>query len=223
MVPALEISSLAFTRPRGFTLDVDHLTLEPGAQLLLEGPSGCGKSTLLMLAAGLLDPVQGSIKVDGLEIGHLRGGERDEIRAQRIGMVFQTHHLIAGLSARENVALPMLFAGVAAADQRSRADSLLEGLGLSDPTARVDRLSVGQQQRVAIARAIATRPTIVLADEPTAALDPVHAATAIELLQRVCTESEAALLITSHDPSLRGRFDTVTDFNDVAQTSEATV
>ena len=137
-------------------------------------------------------------------------------------MVFQTHHLIAGLSARENVALPMLFAGVAAPDQRSRADSLLEGLGLSDPTARVDRLSVGQQQRVAIARAIATRPTIVLADEPTASLDPAHAETAIDLLQRACTESEAALLITSHDPSLRDRFETVIDFKDIARTSEAT-
>ena len=222
MAPALEISALEFTRPRGFALEVDHLTLEPGGQLLLEGPSGCGKSTMLMLAAGLLDPDRGSIKVDGLEIGHLRGGERDEIRAQRIGMVFQTHHLIAGLSARENVALPMLFAGVAVPDQRARADSLLEGLGLSDPTARVDRLSVGQQQRVAIARAIATRPTIVLADEPTAALDPDHAATAIDLLQRACAESEAALLITSHDPSLRDRFETVTDFKDVARTSEAT-
>ena len=222
MPPALEITDLEFARPRGFTLAVEHLALDPGERVLLQGPSGCGKSTLLMLAAGLLDPDRGSITIDELDIVPLRGGERDEVRAHRIGMVLQTHHLILGLSARENVSLPLLFSGVAPREQRARADALLSELGLSDPSARVDRLSVGQQQRVAIARAIATRPAVVLADEPTAALDPAHAATAIDLLRRACEEVDAALLVTSHDPTLRDRFERVVEFEDIASTSEAT-
>ncbi len=220
MDQALEINALRFRRPRGFSIEIEELALASGEQRLLHGPSGCGKSTLLMLAAGLLDPDAGSILIEGTEIGTLRGAERDAVRAHRIGMVFQTHHLISGLSARDNVSLPMLFAGVPAREHRGRADELLSKLGLHDPTSRVDRLSVGQQQRVAVARAVAIDPTIVLADEPTAALDPEHAATAIELLQDVCRVSGAALLVTSHDPMLRERFDGSLDFADIATTTE---
>ena len=217
---ALKIRDLRFARPEGFSITIRDFSLSVDEQVLLAGPSGCGKSTLLLLAAGLLDADSGEIALAGKAITDARGGRRDAIRADRVGMVFQTHHLLPGFTARENVSVPLLFGGIRPAEHAAIADPLLARLGISDPSVRVDRLSVGQQQRVAIARALVGNPAVVFADEPTAALDPENAATAVSLLKEICRERNAALLLTSHDPGLESAFSRVIRFDELAQTSE---
>jgi len=215
MPAALEIEGVRFAYRRhgadgaAFALRVDRFELAAGEQVLLAGPSGGGKSTLLALIAGLLEPAAGSIRVAGDAITGMHGAARDLFRGRRIGMIFQTFNLLHGFSVRENVEVAMLATGVPRGEQRSRAESLLRALGIERADAPVDELSVGQQQRVAVARAIACRPALVLADEPTASLDPSTATTAMELIQRCCLESGAALLCTSHDPEMRSRFQRV--------------
>ena len=221
MDPALDIRDLHFRRPGGFEIDVPDLRIAAAEQVLLTGPSGCGKSTLLMLAAGLLDLDAGSISIAGQAISEVRGAARDALRADRVGMVFQTHHLLPGLTARENVGTALLFGGVPKGRHAEIAGGLLDRLQVEAGT-RIDRLSVGQQQRVAIARALAGEPSIILADEPTAALDPEHAENAIALLQEICRERGAALLLTSHDPSLESSFERVIRFSDLARSEEST-
>ena len=209
--PALEVRGLRFTREgeRGrkpFELSLPSLAIAHGEELLLVGRSGCGKSTLLQLVAGLLDPSSGSILVGGTEINALRGAARDRFRGREIGMVFQTFHLLTGFTARENVLAALLMADSPAAERDERAENLLRSLGLEDLDARVEELSVGQQQRVAIARALACRPTLVLADEPTASLDPENAVNALRVLRDACREQGAALLVVSHDPAVEPHF-----------------
>ncbi|MBI1302390.1 MAG: ATP-binding cassette domain-containing protein [Phycisphaera sp.] len=209
--PALEVRGIRFARAgeRGrkpFELVLPSLTLAAGEEMLLVGRSGCGKSTLLQLIAGLLDPSSGSVLVGGTEINALRGAARDRFRGREIGMVFQTFHLLTGFTARENVLAALLMADSPAAERAARADNLLRSLGLEDLDARVEELSVGQQQRVAIARALACRPTLVLADEPTASLDPENAVNALRVLRDACREQGAALLVVSHDPAVEPHF-----------------
>lgn len=220
MTNSLEIRGLRFERADGFSLEVPTLTLGAGEQALIAGPSGCGKSTLLLLAAGLLEPEAGEIRIGGDDLVALGPAARDALRARRIGMVFQTHHLLSGFTARENVALALLFGGVPPREHADRAAALLEELGIDRPDARVDRQSVGQQQRIAIARAAALGPDIILADEPTASLDPEAGRTAIELLQRTCRERGAALLLTSHDPTLGELMPRTIDFEDLVRGAE---
>lgn len=222
-VPALSIRGLRFRYGRapvpspadggalagaaGWIVDLPALTLEPGAQMLLVGRSGCGKSTLLQLVAGLLDPVEGEVSVAGQRVHALGGGARDRWRGRNIGMIFQTFQLLPGFTALESVMMALHFAGEAPKAQRERASSLLRELGIERLDAPCEELSVGQQQRVAVARAVACRPALVLADEPTASLDPETADTAMDLVQETCRRSGAALLCTSHDPRMERRFD----------------
>ena len=151
MPPAIDISDLQFGYSDGFRIHVDRLKLDPGEQALLCGPSGCGKSTLMNLASGLLDASGGSILISGESITDSSGSQRDAIRGRLIGMVFQTHHLLVGFTARENLEVAMLFSDVPRSEHRSRAEKLLTGLELDRIDAPVERLSVGQQQRVAVA------------------------------------------------------------------------
>ncbi|MFM7797685.1 MAG: ATP-binding cassette domain-containing protein [Planctomycetota bacterium] len=205
--PALRITDLAFAFPGAdWSLSVPVLSLAAGEHALLVGGSGRGKSTLLQLIAGLRDASAGSVEVAGVRISALRGAARDEARGRRIGMIFQTFNLLHGFSAAENVLAALMFSELPAAEHGARAEALLGRLGIPAPDADVDRLSVGQQQRVAVARALAARPALVLADEPTASLDPANAAAAMDLIQEACRADGAALLCTSHDPSLRSRF-----------------
>ena len=205
--PALSIRDLTFAYPgAGWTLRVPRLELAAGEQVLLVGGSGRGKSTLLQLVAGLRDPASGSVEVAGVRMDALRGAARDEARGRRIGMIFQTFNLLHGFSALENVLAALMFSAMPAGEHEGRARSLLGTLGIDQPDAEVDRLSVGQQQRVAVARALAARPALVLADEPTASLDPENTAAAMDLIQRACRADGAALLCTSHDPAMRPRF-----------------
>jgi putative ABC transport system ATP-binding protein len=206
--PALVIRELRFTYPGGTPLHVPSLSLAPGEQLLLTGHSGSGKSTLLNLVAGLLTADSGTIQIAGDDIQALHGAARDHLRGRRIGMVFQTFNLLHGFTAIENVTLAMMFSDKPAREHDARAAELLSTLGL-DAAHRgkhADRLSIGQQQRVAVARALACSPVLVLADEPTASLDPQNAATAIELLKSACSTAGAALLCVSHDPLLPSQF-----------------
>lgn len=209
---ALSICDLTFRFPgtpgETPTVGIPALSLAPGEQLLLTGPSGCGKSTLLSLIAGLLTADAGTISIAGENIQALGSAARDRLRGRRIGMVFQTFNLLHGFTAAENVMLALMFSDLQPRAHRERATQLLSTLGLDQAhqTRRVDRLSVGQQQRVAVARALACSPTLVLADEPTASLDPDNAAAAVGLLRSACSSANAALLCVSHDPALPALF-----------------
>lgn len=212
--PALEISGLKFRYPEssggGWVVDVASFALARGEQCVLTAGSGKGKSTLLNLVAGLMEPTAGTVRVAGTDLGTLRGAERDLFRGRNIGMIFQTFNLLHGFSAAENVMAALMFSAVPAKEHRARAVELLTRLGIERVDAEVDRLSVGQQQRVAVARAVAAgggSPALVLADEPTASLDPENAAGAIALIREACRASGAALLCVSHDPAVWGMFE----------------
>jgi len=205
--PALEIARLCFRYGEGgFELQLPTLALGRGEELLLLGRSGCGKSTLLQIIAGLVDPQSGSVRVAGQDMHALRGSARDRYRGRSIGMVFQTFNLLHGFTAIENVMVAMLMSDLPKAEWRPRAESLLASLGIDRIDAPAEELSVGQQQRVAVARALACRPALVLADEPTASLDPDNAANAVKILRTACREQGAALLVVSHDPMLEVLF-----------------
>jgi len=194
-------------------LDVAELRLAEGAQVALRGRSGSGKTTLLNLIAGVLRADAGRITVAGFEITALPEAGRDRVRADCLGYVFQTFNLLQGLTALENVLLPMMLRG---GGDRARAAALLERVGMKDRLAyRPRQLSVGQQQRVAVARALANRPKLVLADEPTGNLDEQHAGEALRLLRDVCRENGAALLVVSHDARVLGQFERVLDLKEL--------
>jgi putative ABC transport system ATP-binding protein len=193
-------------QPTRWSLTIPRLEIARAEQVLLSASSGAGKSTLLSLIAGLMDPDSGSVEIDGQRIHALRGAARDRFRGARVGVIFQTFNLLVGFSALENVMAALYFGGVPEREHASRAKELLSRLGITRAGALVERLSVGQQQRVAVARAMACRPALVLADEPTASLDPENAGVAMELVQGVCKEQGAALLCVSHDPSMTARF-----------------
>ncbi|MDA1007760.1 MAG: ATP-binding cassette domain-containing protein [Planctomycetota bacterium] len=217
MTLAVSIDQLQFRYPDGFSLSVSSLNVEDQEQMLLAGISGTGKSTLLHLIAGIEDAKSGKITIHGTDITALAGAARDRFRGRWVGMVFQTHHLLPGFSARENILIAMMASDVPQSERPVRANALLDKVGLSssDRDRSADRLSVGQQQRVAVARAVAARPALVLADEPTASLDPKNADAAIALLQETCKAEGAALLCTSHDPSMRQRFSRVVELDAV--------
>lgn len=209
-MPALQIENLRFRYGHAATLpwviDIVALELPRAEQLLLTGTSGSGKSTLLYLVAGLMEPNAGNVLVDGQDIHVLTGEKRDLFRGEKIGMIFQTFNLLQGFTALENAMAPMMFSGIPAGEHHDRAMQLLRTLEIDEPNQRVEQMSIGQQQRVAIARSVACEPVLVLADEPTASLDPQNAVAAMDLIQQTCREHGAALLCTSHDPTLIDRF-----------------
>jgi len=209
--PALQVDKLYFRYPSAaadslWNVDIRALTLAADEQILLTGASGRGKSTLLYLIAGLIEPAGGTVSVAGQDIFAMRGSHRDLFRGTSIGMIFQTFNLLHGFSAIENVLAALLFSTIPPKEHAARAKKLLDQVGIDSPDREVTQLSIGQQQRVAVARAMATSPALVLADEPTASLDPENAEAAMELIQSTCRSVGAALLCTSHDPSMSARF-----------------
>ena len=192
-------------------IDVPAFALGDGEQVALVGGSGTGKTTLLHLIAGILAPDSGRILFaengqpnNAIDLAQLSEAQRDVFRGRNVGYIFQTHHLLPGFTALENVLLGMTFTG--RSPDRPWARRLLEAVGLSDRlNYKPGKLSVGQQQRVAVARALANRPKLVLADEPTGALDPKTAQQVLDLVRQLCAEVGAALLLVSHDPQISGQ------------------
>jgi ABC-type lipoprotein export system ATPase subunit len=177
------------------------LRLEPGEFVALNGPSGCGKSTLLNMIGSLARPDSGSIAVDGSPISSLRSPSA--YRRATVGFVFQLHHLLPMLTAGSNVEVPLIGAGVGRRERRERARDLLAEVGLAE---RVDhlpsQLSGGERQRVAVARALANRPRLLLADEPTGALDSKSSLRVLELLASLRERYGMTMLVVSYDPEV---------------------
>jgi len=221
--PILQLTDLkkSFKAPDGesqLVIDVPEFHLEAGAQVALAGRSGSGKTTFLNLIAGLLTPDSGRLEVCGRELSSLSESERDVMRAKDVGYVFQTFNLLGAYSALENVALGMLFG---AGGDLDFARELLVEVGLEDRLQyRPHELSSGQRQRVAVARALASRPALVLADEPTGSLDTQHAAAALALLRAACERHSAALLLVSHDPEILLAFDRRLDLDEINRAAE---
>jgi putative ABC transport system ATP-binding protein len=192
------------------------LEIGRGDYLAVMGPSGSGKSTLLNILGCLDRPTAGSYAFAGRDVGLLTDAERTRLRQSEIGFVFQFFHLLPRLTAQGNVELPMLFAGVARADRRRRAEQALAAVGLADRTHhRPDQLSGGQRQRVALARAVVMEPALLLADEPTGNLDRAAAAEVMELLGRVNARGQTVVLVT-HDPEVASQARTTVRMDDGA-------
>lgn len=191
------------------------LSVAPGEIVALVGPSGSGKSTLLQ-AVGLLEGgFEGSIMIAGAEAAKLDAGGRTEVRRDRLGFIYQFHHLLPDFSAVENVVLPQLIHGSTREDADARAAELLSALGLAKRlTHRPSQLSGGEQQRVAVARALATRPALVLADEPTGNLDEATADVVLEEFLRLVRHEGSAALIATHNERLAARMDRVVRLHD---------
>ena len=186
-------------------LSIDEWDVPQGEASLVMGPSGSGKSTLLAIIAGLLAASDGHVRVGDTEVTALRPAERDRFRARHVGLVPQTLHLIGVLSVRENLALARSLAGLP--PDPVALDGALATLGIAELSQRrASRLSVGEAQRTAIARAIVNRPRLILADEPTAALDDVNCERALGLLRSQAKACGATLVIATHDRRLEPHF-----------------
>lgn len=218
-MPLLEIHQLkkSFASPDEevrLAVDVPSFSLSEREQAALSGESGSGKTTFLNLISGILPADSGTIRIAGREMTALSESERDRLRASKVGYIFQTFNLLQGFTCLENILLRMSFGG--GKPDRRLAKRLLERVGLRKRTEYYPRqLSIGQQQRVAAARALASRPSLVLADEPTGNLDSANAKEALSLIRETCEENGAALLLVSHDPTALEQFAERKDFSKI--------
>ena len=206
--PAVELENVHLSLGRGAArvhiLKGISLKIERGETAALTGPSGSGKSTLLMVMAGLERPDAGSVKVDGTSLGRLGEDALARFRRARIGIVFQSFHLIPTMTALENVAIPLELAGVAEAF--ALASGELAAVGLDDKLGHYPaQLSGGEQQRVALARALAPQPAILVADEPTGNLDEATGAGIIDLMFALKRDRGATLVLVTHDFALASK------------------
>jgi putative ABC transport system ATP-binding protein len=185
------------------------LSVEAGAMVAVMGPSGSGKSTLLTIAGSLEDPSEGEVLVDGVSLATMSRNAKAQLRRRSIGYVFQDFNLLAGLTAAENVALPLELDGVSARKARAAGLKALAELGLGDRASHFpDQLSGGERQRVSIARAVVGDRRLLLADEPSGALDSVNAEEVMRLLHTACKRGVAAVVVT-HDAQLASWADRV--------------
>jgi putative ABC transport system ATP-binding protein len=215
----------AFRNPDGSRLpiiDIPHFQVGLGEQMVLVGRSGSGKTTLLHLIAGISRPDSGSVKIAGFDLALLAEAECDRFRAERVGYVFQTFNLLPGFSALENVLLGMRFAH--GRPDAARARHLIERVGLAHRMHhKPAMLSVGEQQRVAVARALANKPTLLLADEPTANVDTGHQRQILQLLRAGCSEENVALILVTHTPEIAAQFDRVESLEEINRVFRAPV
>jgi ABC-type lipoprotein export system ATPase subunit len=200
-------------------LDIPRFAVEAGEQMLLIGQSGCGKTTLLHVIAGISTPDAGTVRLDGLDVSQLSEAGRDRFRAAKLGYVFQTFNLLPGFTALENVLLGMTFAR--GRRDVGRAKHLLERVGLSHREQHKPRqMSVGEQQRVAVARALANRPKLLLADEPTANVDPGNQQKIIELIRETCREEKISLVMVTHSLEIAAQFPRVDRLEEINRLSQ---
>ncbi|WP_068547110.1 lipoprotein-releasing ABC transporter ATP-binding protein LolD [Thalassotalea crassostreae] len=184
------------------------LAVEAGELLAIVGSSGCGKSTFLHLAGALDTPTQGSVKIDNTDIYQLSDSQRADFRNKHLGFIYQFHHLMMEFSAEENVAMPLLIRGDKPAQALAAAKEMLEKVGLSHRFShRPSQLSGGERQRVAIARALVTKPSLVLADEPTGNLDFETAEQIFQLIQELNRSENTSFVVVTHDLTLASRMD----------------
>jgi len=178
-----------------------NLAIESGEFTALVGPSGSGKTTLLQLLGCLDRPTSGHVFISGKDVSQLNRDQRADMRRGTIGFIFQFFALIPTLTAYENIEMPLLLNGHSASERHARITELLEAVGLGDRGAsRPDQLSGGQQQRVAIARALASKPSLILADEPTANLDTPNGKQVMETMTRLNRETGVTFVFATHDP-----------------------
>ena len=199
----LELRDITKSFPQQRVLEGISLTVSDGESVAIMGPSGSGKSTLLHCMSGVLVPDQGEVLFDGHDVAAMSDAERSRLRLEHFGFIFQDGQLLPELTATENVALPQIMRGVPRSQAHDEAIDMLTRLGLG---AYVDRypgqLSGGQGQRVAIARALAGPPSVVFADEPTAALDQATGHEVMQQIVAVCQKFGVALVVVTHDPKI---------------------
>ncbi|WNC73685.1 lipoprotein-releasing ABC transporter ATP-binding protein LolD [Thalassotalea psychrophila] len=184
------------------------LTVKKGELLAIVGSSGCGKSTFLHLAGALDTPTSGSVEIDNIDIYGLSDSKRAEFRNKHLGFIYQFHHLMMEFSAEENVAMPLLIRGDKPKAALAEAKNMLAKVGLSHRTHhRPSELSGGERQRVAIARALVTKPSLVLADEPTGNLDFDTAEQIFQLIKELNRSENTSFVVVTHDLTLAGRMD----------------
>lgn len=189
-------------------LDIGTLALQAGARIALTGPSGSGKTTFINIITGMERAGSGSVTWGGDDLARLSEARRDRWRARNVGLVMQEFHLFPGLSAVANVLLPQRLSRFGLpAEMRGRALELLERVGIERPGQLVETMSRGQMQRVAVARALAGRPGLIVADEPTASLDPESGEAVAGLLLELAGETGSTLIVATHDERLVGRLD----------------
>ncbi|MZR30496.1 ABC transporter ATP-binding protein [Sneathiella litorea] len=217
--PVLKLENIGRTFSQGqekvLVLENVALELHPGEIVALLGPSGSGKSTLLQLAGLLEPPTMGSVIIDGIDCSKARDTKRTEVRRDKIGFVYQFHHLLPEFSAVENVMMPNLISGVPKSKAKSHATELLTRMGLEHRLShRPAKLSGGEQQRVAIARALANNPLILLADEPTGNLDEQTAEMVFQYFLDVTRDRGVAALVATHNTELASRMDRIVRVHD---------
>lgn len=219
---AVEVEHLTKIYGKGHTrvtaLSDASFSVSPGDLVAIIGPSGSGKTTLLTTIGLVNEPTRGKVVIDGTSVsedGWIPGLDMKRIRREKLGFIFQAHNLIPFLTAIENVMVSLTLNGVGNREAKSRARELLENLGLED---RLDTypsaLSGGEAQRVAIARALINRPKVVLADEPTAALDTENGKNVMALLKKLAMENRSAILVVTHDRRMVEDFDRIFEVHD---------
>jgi putative ABC transport system ATP-binding protein len=218
----IKIDSVRFhwSKKNSFKIFVPNFEINKGEKVLLLGESGSGKTTLLSLICGFLNPLSGSISINGSTINKLSSKTKDEHRADNIGIIFQQFNLLPYANVIDNIVLPLYFSKVRSANvtnQRESALNLCKQLRLPDDIDqyKASSLSVGQQQRVAVARALIGNPSLVIADEPTSSLDTDAQQIFLDLMFEQISNNKSTLLMVSHDRSLAERFDRLIDINKV--------
>ena len=198
-----------------YALSGTSFTINNGEMVAIMGPSGSGKSTLMSIIGCLDVPTEGRYRLDGVAVENMGESELAEIRGRKIGFVFQQFNLLARTSALENVMLPLTYAGISGKERSNRALKALERVGLGDRTHHApNELSGGQQQRVAIARALVNEPAILLADEPTGALDSKTGVEIMELFQNLHKESGQTVILVTHDSYVARHTDRIIKLSD---------
>ena len=218
----IKIDSVRFywSKKSNFKIFIQNLEIKKGEKVLLLGESGSGKTTLLSLLCGFLNPLSGTISINGNEINKLSSKSKDEYRADNIGIIFQQFNLLPYAGVIDNILLPLYFSKVRSnsiINPQETAIQLCKQLRLPDDVInyKADSLSVGQQQRVAVARALIGNPSLIIADEPTSSIDSAAQQIFLDLMFEQIYKNESTLLMVSHDKSLSSRFDRLIDINEI--------